>query len=1301
MKRVAWGLAGLLASLVLSIAVALWMATTATGFRWLAESASRLSGGQLVIEGVEGHLGVPIRIKSLVLKSDKRRVTLERVRLEWQPRALLQGRLDIDLLAAQTVRIDILKKAPTPPSLPDTLRLPVDVQVAVWDVAQLEVNNLGRTFSFNKLHGSLDGRGDRYRFMRMTATTPWADVSGQLELGKDAPFPLQGRIEAVRNDPMPATATLGVQGRLAAIAFKFDAMAESMRFMASGEAAPFARVRLPKLLVAGQGIDPRQFAAEAPHADLAFSGVFEGQTGERLLGSFSLSNRLAGRLDQDRLPLANLTGAVFGDITRADFSALAIDLGTAGQLTGTGQWRDGRFTVDLQSPRLNLAGLHRDLYATRIKTTLRLAGDAVRQTLDAEVAETWGQGRFMLSYADAALRLESANFSGQAGRLTASGRLQLDTPRAFSAEFDATQINPARFGKFPRARLNARGQVSGALLPDLRLAAQFTLPPGDLEGRPVRGQGRLRYENRHLADADIDLDLAGNLAKLKGAYGRVGDRLLWDINAPALARLNLGLAGRLTSSGSASGEPRQPQIEGQLDASGLRLPGDIAAESLSLKLQLQTAATGAFNGQLDARGVQLAGQRISSAHAAVQGRRNAHTLTLDARLPDWRVTASLAGGLDATLLCPQGVGRGCKGAEALKDSDPLWAEAHVESYAPTTTLWRGQLNAAEVQGRWPMTLRAPAALVLGRDQQQVSNLALTVAGGQLNVAQFSRQGTQLATRGSLANLPLAPLLGLLEKPLPLTTDLRLNGDWNLRAGSTLDGEMHLVRQSGDVRLNDPAVNLGLTTLALNIQSEASRVTARLAADTREAGQLRFDGRATLERAGAGFILPRSSPLTWTAQVDVPDLRLAKPFIPVGVRADARLAARLAGSGSLAAPRIDGEIDASRIRFTMPEQGIAITDGTLKLVLADDRVRVQQGELKGQSGRIVVSGEAQLKNPQAGLTLNFEKFAATNRSDRRVIVSGVTQLNLDPKRLQLTGELTADRARLEMPEASRPELSSDVVIVGQPSREKTVSQRFPLALDLKLWLGDDFRFKGAGLDARLGGQLRVFTVNQVLRQDRPQGEHPEGHKRLAAYPSQVLRGEGTIQVEEGRYAAYAQNLDIERGVLRFVGPLDNPGLDVLAVRKTPTVKAGVLLGGSVQNPVVKLYSDPALPDTEKLSWLVQGHGLEGGGQQEFMLLQVAAGALLSQTESVNVQAKLASTLGIDRFDVRAGGGEDLTSTVVSVGKRLSSRATLSYEQSLDGLSQVVKVLYQLTPHVRLEAQAGQQSSFDVFYTLEYD
>jgi translocation and assembly module TamB len=1247
LKRLAWGVAGLLALLAVLLASVAWLAATASGFRWLTDTATTLSGEQLKFEGVDGHLGAPLGIRRLTLATDTKRIEIENLRLEWQPRALWQRRIEIDLLAAQTLRVIILKKDLAPPELPVSLRLPLDLRVQVIDLARLDIVEAGQTLGFRNLRARLDGTGARYRLTGATLESPWAEASGEFELGKDAPFALQGRIDAARSDPVPVSARLELKGELAALQFRLDAAAQGMSLLASGEVAPFARVRLPRLLVAGEGIDPRQFVADAPSADLAFSGVFEGQPGERLLGSFSLSNRLAGRLDQQRLPLANLTGAVLGDAAHADFSALVIDLGAAGQFSGDGQWRDGRFTLNLASPRLNLAGLHRDLNATRIRTTLKLAGDAARQTLDAEVSETWGRGRFTLSHADAALHLESASFSGQEGHLTAKGVLQLDASRAFSAEFDAAQINPARFGKFPRGRLNARGEASGALAPELRLQTQFTLPPGELEGRPVSGKGRLRYENRHLADADIDLNLAGNLARLKGAYGRAGDRLGWDIDAPALARLNLGLAGRLTSRGSVSGDPAAPQIEGVLAASGLRLPGDIAAESLDLQLDLRATANGAFNGKLDARGVTLARQRLSEVRANLQGRRNAHTLMLDARLPDWHVTASLAGGLDAQQI------------------------------------WRGQLNQARAEGPWPMQLSAPAGLLLSREQQQVNQLALMVAGGRVTVEQFNRQGTQLTSRGALTNLPLAPLLSLLETAPPLTTDLRVDGDWNLRVGDSLDGQLRLRRQSGDVQMKDPALNLGLTTLALDLGAEAGRVTARVEAASRDAGQLRAEGRATLQREGAMFILPRTAPLAWSAQFDMPDLRLAKPFIPVGIRADARLAARLTGSGSLAAPRIDGRIEASRIRFAMPEQGIAITDGTLKLALADDRVRVEQGELKGPSGikggggRIVVSGEGQLRNPQAGITLNFEQFAATNRSDRRVIVSGITHLGLDQKRLQLTGELKADHARLEIPEASRPVLSDDVVIAGRPPREKPASQRFPLALDLKLNLGDDFLFKGGGLDARLGGALRVFTAGEVLR------------------------GEGAIRVEQGRFAAYGQTLVIERGQLRFLGPIDDPGLDVLAVRKTPSVKVGVLVGGTVQHPRVKLYSDPVLPDSEKLSWLVLGHGLEKGSQQEFALLQLAAGALLSQAESVSTQAELADALHIDSFGVRAGEGEDLGTTIVSVGKRISSRVTLSYEQSLDGLSQVVKVLYQVSPHVRLEAGAGVESSFDVFYTRDYD
>ena len=1258
MRRAAWTAGGLALALAALVAAVAWLGTSASGARWLAQTVTALSGERVRIEGVEGTLAGPLAIRRLAVANPYRRIEIEQLRLEWRPRALWQRQLDVDLVAAQTLRVVTLKPDPTPPELPASLRAPLELSVRTFDVARLELVEGGQVLTFRTLHGRLDGRGGRFRLTDVGVDTPWAAAEGELELAQDAPFALTGRVAATRPAPLPVTAQLALSGTLGQPAFRLDATAEGMTFFAEGEAAPFAAVRLTRLVVAGQGVDPRAFAAGAPAADLAFSGVFEGRPGERLLGSFSLANRLAGRFDQDRLPLVSLVGAVFGDATHADFSALALDLGAVGRFSGEGAWRDDRFVLQLASPRVDLAGVHRALAATRLRTTLQLGGDARAQTLTAEVAETWGQGGFTLTHGDGALTLSAADFSGQAGKLSVSGRLQLDATRAFALAFDAANINPARFGTFPRARLNARGEARGALAPEPRVVAQFTLPPGELEGRPVHGQGRLRYENAHLADADLDLDLAGNRATVKGAWGRAGDRLAWDIDAPALARLQLGLAGRLVSRGTLAGDPARPQVAATLAASHLKLPGEVAAEALDLELDLEAAFDGAFNGRLDARGLDWAGHALRTARASVQGRRNAHSLSLDAALPDAQLSARLAGGLDDALA------------------------------------WRGQLTQAEVQGPWPMTLTAPATLWLSRARQQVDGLAFTLAGGRVTVAHASHADGRFASRGALADLPVSPVLARLEPARPFATDLRVDGDWDLVAGTALDGRAQLRRRSGDVRLTDPALAFGLTTLALELDAEASRLTARARVVTREAGEAAGEARATLLRDGPGFVLPRSAPLAWTAQVDVPDLRIARPFIPVGMRADARLAARLAGAGTLAAPRIDGSVDADRIRFAMPEEGIAITDGVLKLALADDRVRVREGELKGQSGRILVRGEAQLRNPQAGLTLDFEQFAASHRSDRRVIVSGSTRLELDPRRLQLTGSLRADRARLDVPEAGRPALSDDVVVAGRAPREARAAQRLPLALDLNLALGDDFLFKGGGLDARLGGTLRVFTVAQP-RQDRPEGE------RHAAKPARVLRGEGRIRVVEGRYAAYGQTLAIERGELRFIGPLDDPGLDVLAVRKTPTVKAGVQVRGSVQRPVVTLYSDPPMPDSEKLAWLVLGHGLERGGQQEFALLQLAAGALLSQAESVSVQAEIAEALRIDSFGVRAGEGEDLGTTVVSVGKRLSSRATLAYEQSLDGLNQVVKVIYQLSPRVRLEAQAGQQSSFDAFYTREYD
>ncbi|MDO8989751.1 MAG: translocation/assembly module TamB domain-containing protein [Sideroxyarcus sp.] len=1238
MKRAGYWLGG--AAMLLLLLAALLLATTAPGLRLLVAAATALSQDRLRLEGVEGKLIGPISVASLTLDTEMQRLQISRMRLEWRPRALWRLRFEIDTFAAHTLSVEETKPDPSPLLLPASLRLPLDIVLHRFDIDELRVVQSGQTVALDRLHGSLDGSGGHYRLSGFGATAPWAELSGELDIAQDAPFALHGKFAARRQEPAPVAAQLALGGELAALDFTLEAGAKGAQLRASGKALPFPEFTVPDLLLAGHGIDPRLWSADAPQADLAFSGKFEYTPDAGLSGAFSLDNRLAGRLDQGRLPLTHLQGVVSGDAAQADFEALRVDMGKAGSLAGRGQWRDDGFHFDLGGSGINLSGLHSEFFATRLSATLRLEGDAAQQSFSAQLADKRGSARLKIVHADGTLQLESAVLNSPGGQLNTTGRLQLDAPQAFALNLDATRLDPSRLGNFPRGQINVQGEASGVLLPQPRVQATFTLPRGSLEDRPIEGRGRFRLDGRQLSGVDVDIDLAGNLANVKGGLGKPGDSLAWNISAPDLARLSLGLSGQLSSSGKAGGTLEQLQIEASLQAANLRLPGDVAVERAAMQLTVQAAEFGLFAGQLEAHGVQLGGTPLDTVHVRLNGRRDAHTLELDAQRNAEHFSARLAGGV-------------------------------------VRQEWRGELRQASLDGEWPMALKAPVRLVLSREHQQLEKMDIALAGGRIFVERFEQRGASFSSRGTLADLPLAPVLALLQSPARVTTDLRVDGEWDVRLDEMLAGHIRVTRKSGDVHLLDPVSALGLSALALEIDAEAGLTSVRLAADMSPAGSLRVEGRGTLAREGNLLVMSRTAPLDWNAQIDLPDLHLLRPFIMPGVRADARLQASLQGSGSLAHPVLDGQLSAEAIRFSMPQEGVAITDGVLKLQLADNEVRVNEGVLYGARGRILVGGSARLSESEGGLKLDFEQFSIANRSDRRLVITGSSRLTYTEQRLRLEGELSADQARLEMTGTDRPELSPDVVVVGQAQPGEPEAQRIPLVLDLRFRLGNDFLFKGEGLDAQLSGELRVYTENRLLR------------------------GEGRIQVERGRYTAYARPLTIERGAFVFAGPIDDPGLDMLAVRTMPTVKAGVLVSGTMLQPVVKLYSEPPMPDTETLSWLVLGHGIENGGQENFALLQMAASTLLSQSESVAVQGQLADVLQIDTFEVRTGDGQNLATSTVNVGKRISSRTTVSYEQTLVGLSQVVKVVYQLSPKIRLETRTSEQSSIDAFFVHEFD
>ncbi|MEO5697215.1 MAG: translocation/assembly module TamB domain-containing protein, partial [Burkholderiaceae bacterium] len=193
--------------------------------------------------------------------------------------------------------------------------------------------------------------------------------------------------------------------------------------------------------------------------------------------------------------------------------------------------------------------------------------------------------------------------------------------------------------------------------------------------------------------------------------------------------------------------------------------------------------------------------------------------------------------------------------------------------------------------------------------------------------------------------------------------------------------------------------------------------------------------------------------------------------------------------------------------------------------------------------------------------------------------------------------------------------------------------------------------------------------------------------------------GTIRVVDGSYQAYGQPLKIDRGEITFSGPIDRPRLDIEATRpKLEDIRVGVKITGSAATPRVRLFSEPDMSEVDKLSWLVMGHASDKAGRTESALLQRAALALVSG-EGPGVTDKVTAALGLDELSLGQTDGE-VKQTVLTVGKQLSDRVSVGYEQGLNATVGSFQLIYRIASRFTLRAQTGEDNAIDLIWTWRW-
>jgi translocation and assembly module TamB len=865
-----------------------------------------------------------------------------------------------------------------------------------------------------------------------------------------------------------------------------------------------------------------------------------------------------------------------------------------------------------------------------------LSGNLETIVVDSAVIVSKQQGQLALLPAATANAVPAARM-----QLHAELGLAADYPLKLSSRLN---IYPAELGNYAAAPVNLALDVHGKLLPELALALQIRADDSQWQGQTLTSSAQMQLLGNTLRNIEFQAAVGSNTIQASGSLGMADSALQWQAKLADLSQLAADTAGAVSADGVVAGDIKNLSINFKLLAQKLRLPGNLHIAKIEGQAALTTAENGKLSAELNASGMGYSKQPLLAAQLTLSGTRNAHTLAVNISGDDVKLDASLRGGLS------------------------------------TANHWQGLLQELVYAGKTAVTLQAPAPLTLDDNGLTLKNTQLQLNHGIATIDLLQVGAGKFRSQGQLQKITLQDLPpGLFSLAEKLHGEPVFSATWDLTAADSVNGQLSFWHEAGDLTLtavDGSSQALGLTAAKADIiiNNNQAVFTAKLNGK----GLGHFDARmeTTLSKTASGFALLGSAPLSLSANAQLNTLAwLPLPASLLDADIDGQIKLAVTGSGTLRAPNLSGSISADKLQLLLPAQGIALTNGNIDASFDNNKLLIKQAVWQGGDGYLRSNGWLALDQGQLGIALEWhaDQFTAVSRSDQLLVLNGSGASKLTDGLLAVSGDFTVVKGLIELASANAPALGADVVVIGQ--EEIIVEPGLKVLLNgLRISLGNAFNLRGRGIDARLTGALTLTG-------------HTDDHPRT----------DGSIQVASGTYMTYGQILTIERGILNFSGAIDNPGLNFRAMRNSKPVNAGVEVTGTAFVPIVKLVSIPDVVESEKLSWLVLGHGVDKTSANDSALLSLAAAVLLSESDSVPMQTKLARAAGLDDLSF---GGSSVASTSLTLGKRLSSQLYLSYAKSISGLLDVARLTYDFNPRWSLRAEAGTASAVDMLYTFSF-
>jgi len=816
------------------------------------------------------------------------------------------------------------------------------------------------------------------------------------------------------------------------------------------------------------------------------------------------------------------------------------------------------------------------------------------------------------------------------GDLDASGTLILQPQLGWQFHAVTHQFDPGQLLFGWQGSMNADFSTKGILAssgPDVSL--ELRKLDGQWLHRTLRGDGMLHLSPNRVVNGTLNLTSGGSSVQIKAKPGESNNAEV-TLAMASLSDFLPATQGRLDGHFDVRGKFPKLAVDATLQGQSVVWQSQKIEQ---LQLQASIPDVSAPGGKLDlvATGVNAGGLAFRNVHLNGNGNAAQHHLSLTLQGQPLSADLALSGSL--------------KGAA-----------------------WSGTLSTLtlDVQGLPRWRLQQPSKLGWNIGVATLGELCLT-AGEPLVCASGLRDKIgNINADYRLHAVPLALVMSTVATTdLPLRADGTLEGNGKLQRSSTgiLNGNASITSPRGSVTYLDqpdqPLLTYSNLALTANLSPLNQRMT--LHANLNDGGRL--DGQLNIVGA--------QQALDGQINLHLDSLAFVELLTPHVAKVKGQLDGNFRLGGTLARPAITGQAGVVNFAAEAPDLGLKLAQGRLLIAASGAEQMRIAGSVQSGKGALAIDGIADL-NPgaQSTITLKGEHITAVDIPAAKVVASPDILIRRNAQGIHASGSVLLDSADVNADKLAGNsdvnQASPDVVVVDRP---QPVAGRsiLPITASVKVDLGLHTHLVGKGLDGQLTG---VITVNES--------------------PGRFTTGQGQVNVA-GTYKAYGHDLSIQQGQLLFAStPIDNPGLNIRAERKlnpNATVddgqRVGLQITGTAARPVLNVFSNPVMEQSDALAYLVTGKPLSQAKGGEGNMVGAAAQALGSAAGN-RLAKNIGSKIGMDDIGVSSsdalGGNSAFT-----IGKYLSPRLYLSYGVGLFQSGQVVTLRYRLTRRWNFEAE----------------